>query len=114
MASDEKEDQQGTMVDSAKVHQFLEAKGADCDCMVCGHDEWGLWHASQEGVVGGVLPPGRRDGHYLLSGGRPVLLMECQNCGFIRLHSYSKYLAWLKNRDAIAAQEGDNGGRRED
>jgi hypothetical protein len=69
-------------IDMDRLNAFLEAKGADTECPVCGALDWTT--ASALGVVPvseGTEPLIQTDK------GIPVVSMFCDNCGFVRLHN---------------------------
>lgn len=85
-----------------EVIAFLEAKGANtAACPACGHSGWAytdyaLWSDGQK--VGYCL--GRADvrGEMYAIGMMPALVLTCDSCGLLRLHSTESVMKWLNDR----------------
>ena len=80
-----------------EVTRFCDAKipeGAS-KCPRCGHDNWGLLDESSDGVAGIAIS----NEHSLMNSMYAVMLLNCQNCGFVAPHAKSVIVKWLNENE---------------
>lgn len=84
------------------LEAFFKDRGSSLRCPFCGTDDWELESMDAMGD-----PPKNETFIYKISGktyslkqwrGRPVLLLTCANCGFLRMQDTKKFFKWCDNQ----------------
>lgn len=83
-------------LDFDKVIAFFRDRHVDQKCPCCSGDQWTIITRIQDfspGLVSMKIDE-TGFGHDLAFHGIPVVTVECQNCAFIRLHSWKTIAEW--------------------
>ncbi|WP_137010125.1 hypothetical protein [Aquitalea aquatilis] len=84
--------------------RFFSNPNHDGVCPVCGKDEWTVNSYENQGsneILINTLPQVRYDSDKntaaILGASHVVVPVECDNCGYTRLHGVRRILSWLEN-----------------
>lgn len=82
-----------------ELRSYLIAKGTSDKCFSCGTDQWFL-DSGENDIYRGIPWADAGEGRSLVylderTSAMAVVLMTCQNCGFVRMHDLYMILLWL-------------------
>lgn len=77
--------------------RFLQAKGPDSNCPVCGCDQWTVITMGPEGYAYRMVAP-------LRDGDRPISIstfaIHCEDCGYVQQHASKVVKKWVEANPA--------------